>query len=53
MKVVEIVEKPIIQRSEQTIIKEVYLRDPQIIREPKIIEVEKIINNYISRSASF
>jgi hypothetical protein len=47
VKVVEIVEKPIIQRSEQTIIKEVYLRDPQIIREPKIIEVEKIINNYI------
>lgn len=47
VKVTEIVEKPIIQRSEITIVKEVYLRDPQIIKEPKIIEVEKIINNYV------
>jgi hypothetical protein len=39
VKVTEIVEKPILQRSEITVIKEVYLRDPQIIMEPKIIEV--------------
>lgn len=43
----EIVERPVIQKIENTIIKEVYLRDPIIIKEPKTIEVEKIVNHYI------
>ena len=32
----EIIEKPVVQRIENTIIKEVYLRDPIIVREPKL-----------------
>ena len=32
---------------ENTIIKEVYLRDPIIIKEPRTIEVERIVNHYI------
>jgi hypothetical protein len=36
-----------VQRIENTIIKEVYLRDPIIVKEPKTIEVEKIVNHYI------
>ena len=47
IKVQEVVEKPIIQKFENTIIKEVYLRDPLIVREAKTIEVEKIVNHYI------
>lgn len=43
----QIVEKPVVQRIENTIIKEVYLRDPIIIREPRTIEVERIVNHYI------
>ena len=43
----EIVEKPVIQRIENTIVKEVYLRDPVVLKEPKTIEVEKIVNHYI------
>lgn len=37
--VTEFVEKPIVERVENTIVKEVYLRDPLIVREPKIVEV--------------
>ena len=37
VKVQEIVEKPVIQRLENTIVKEVYLRDPIIVKEPKTI----------------
>lgn len=43
----QIVEKPVVQRIENTIIKEVYLRDPIIIKEPKTIEVKRIVNHYI------
>ena len=43
----QIVEKPVVQRIENTIIKEVYLRDPIIIKEPRTIEVERIVNHYI------
>ena len=46
-KVQEIIEKPMIQRIENTIIKEVPLRDPIVIKEPKTIEVERIVNHYI------
>ena len=43
----EIITKPIIERVVETIIKEVQVNNPVIIKEPQLIEVEKIINHYV------
>ena len=42
-----VVEKPVVETVRQTEIKEVFLRDPLVIKEPKIVEVEKIVNRFI------
>ena len=47
VKVTEYIEKPVIQVIEREIPVIVEIRNPIIVREPRTIEVEKIVNHYI------
>lgn len=47
MTVPQIITKPIVQRVENTIVKEVSVRDPLVVKEYTIVEVEKPVTHYV------